>query len=144
MPLLGMTVTSASRKLSHYLNLSIDLVMLVSVLIFIWYEARTKRRVYNHTIFGVYGPALLVSLASILIMADPIRHVLQDLNLIDAPMYKSKCHAETFSCLSIIGWFFTIFCTYFGFTLFFIGVLWNSNTFVKVVTKWRALRGDGN
>ena len=143
MPLLGMTVTSASRKFSHYLNLSIDFVMLGSVSIFIWYEARTKRRVYNHNIFGVYGPALLISLASILIMADPMRHVLQDLNLIDAPMYKSKCHVETFSCLSIIGWLVTVFCTYFGFTLFFIGVLWNSNTLLKIVTQWRELRSVG-
>jgi len=43
-PLLGGTVTSASRHVSHFLNLGIDVVMLGGVTAYVFYEARTKRR----------------------------------------------------------------------------------------------------
>lgn len=112
--------------------------MLGGVVAFVWYEARAKRRGIGGS---VYGPALLVSVASILIIADPTRHVLQDLQIIGAPMYKPHCHMETFACLSIIGWFVTVFCTYVGFALFFGGVLWNSNIFDRIAKQWKDLRG---
>ncbi len=76
--------------------------MLGGVTAFVWYEARAKQRFVGGS---VYGPALLVFVASVLIMADPTRHVLQDLQLIGASMYKPHCHAETFACLSIVRWF---------------------------------------
>ncbi len=54
---------------------------------FVWYEARAKgRQSHGGGIGGsVYGPMFLVSMASILILADPARHVLWDLGLIGAP-----------------------------------------------------------
>lgn len=119
----------------------VDVVMLGGVAAFVWYEARAKRRGIGGS---VYGPALLVSVASILIIADPTRHVLQDLQLIGAPMYKPHCRVETFACLSIIGWFFTVFCTYVGFALFFGGVIWNSNIVDRIVKQWKDLRGTTN
>lgn len=144
MPLLGMTVTSASRELSHVLNLTIDILMLGGVTTFIWYKAWTERRLHERSVRGVYGPALLVSVAFVLIVADPTRHVLQDMDIIEAPMYKPDCHVETFACLSIIGWFVTVICTYVGYGLFIVGVLWNSNMFDKIATQWRDLRGITN
>jgi hypothetical protein len=187
-PLLGGTVTSASRHMSHFLNLSIDLLMLGGVTALIWYEACTKRRSsLSAPIQIVYGPAWLVSVASILILADPLRHVLQDLHLITASMYIHNCSvralqiparscsvaeecgshycggayysvnpgedcftclndgmcsegAETFTCLSAIGWFVTVVCTYVGFALFFVGVMWNSNLIYKISKTWKSLR----
>jgi hypothetical protein len=196
-PLLGGTVTSASRHVSHYLNLGIDLIMFTLVIGYIWYEACTKRRMrvlqqsslpqqQQHWI--IYGPTHLVALASLLILADPIRHVLQDLHYWKASMYihgcpvrafqipqgtcsiSSECGthdcgggyfsvhpgedcftcwqdsgrcsegAETFRCLSAIGWLVTVVSTYVGFALFFVAVLWNSNLLPKMAQKWKVLR----
>ncbi len=87
---------------------------------------------------------MLVFVASTLIIADPTRHVLQDLQLIGASMYKPHYHAETFACLSIVGWFVTVFCTYVGFALVIGGVLWNSNIFDRIAKQWMDLRGTMN
>ncbi|CAJ1932434.1 unnamed protein product [Cylindrotheca closterium] len=125
-------------------------------------------------------------MGSCLILADPIRHVLQDNEMWHAPMYISNCPvralqqpiracsqssdcgahdygggffadeagtdcftcwdngmcsegAETFRCLSTIGWVVTIFCSYIGFALFFTGVLWNYDLVTKIRRKWKAL-----
>jgi len=128
-----------------------------------------------------------VAVASVLILADPLRHVLQDLHVWKANMYVHGCPdralqlperacsvpqdcgmhdcgegyysvnpgedcftcwadgmcsegAETFRCLSGIGWFVTVICTYVGFAIFFVGVLWNSKLIPKIVRKWKLLR----
>ena len=194
--------------------------MLVGVSIYMWYNVcltTTKKRrqqhqhlhytnssttemlpqnkqqiTHTHYHFNIYGPAYLVSLGSILILADPIRHVLQDLDYIigGASMYIHNCPvralqlpsrscsipndcgsyhcggvyysvhpgedcftcwndgmcsegAETFRCLSIVGWLVTVVCTYVGFALFFAGVLWNSKIIPKIVQKWKILRCGG-
>jgi hypothetical protein len=196
-PLLGGTVTSASRHVSHYLNLGIDLIMLTLVTGYIGYEACTKRRMrvlqqsslpQHEQHWIIYGPTYLVALASLLILADPIRHVLQDLHYWKASMYMHGCPvralqipertcsissecgthdcgggyfsvhpgedcftcwqdsgrcsegAETFRCLSAIGWLVTVVCTYVGFALFFVAVMWNSNLLPKMAQKWKVLR----
>lgn len=51
--------------------------------------------------------------------------------------------AETFSCLSAVGWVFTIFLTYSGFFLLASGAAWNSNLCSKLSSvrhKWHELR----
>lgn len=65
----------------------VDFVLLTAVTIYLWREARVKR-----TDSGtIYGPTYLVAVGSLLILADPTRHVLQDLQLWHAPMYISNC-----------------------------------------------------
>jgi hypothetical protein len=88
-PLLGGTVTSASRHFSHYLNLVVNIAMLTFVLGFVWNQS--KRRDKQPTRWLKYGPTYLVAIASLLILADPMRHILQDLHLWRAPMYISGC-----------------------------------------------------
>ena len=191
-------MTSASRHTSHYINLAIDMVMLGLVTSFLWHEARSKRSGKFasgsdstrslHSL--IYGPFYLVLLGSMLILMDPMRHVLQDLHFIGASMYIHGCPvralqipeqsctvpqdcgshdcgggyfsthpgedcftcwsdgmcsegAETFQCLSAVGWTVTVVCTYLGFALFFAGVLWNSNLPSKIVTQWKILRSTG-
>lgn len=54
-------------------------------------------------------------------------------------------NAETFACLSLIGWIFTVGLTYSGFALFFFASFWNANLMGKlrdIGEKWRALRGE--
>jgi len=51
--------------------------------------------------------------------------------------------AETFGCLSAVGWAFTVGATYSGFLLLFVGAAWNANLLSKLAAiqdKWRALR----
>ena len=51
--------------------------------------------------------------------------------------------AETFGCLSTWGWLFTIVCTYLGFLLFFVGVLWNSSSvFERIARQWKQILSE--
>eukprot|EP00292_Cryptomonas_paramecium_P023493 CAMPEP_0113699266 /NCGR_PEP_ID=MMETSP0038_2-20120614/23202_1 /TAXON_ID=2898 /ORGANISM="Cryptomonas paramecium" /LENGTH=151 /DNA_ID=CAMNT_0000622585 /DNA_START=453 /DNA_END=905 /DNA_ORIENTATION=+ /assembly_acc=CAM_ASM_000170 len=62
-----------------------------------------------------------------------------------AAQYCSQ-NAETFSCLSPVGWAFTVAMTYVGFLCFFLATFWNADLVGKlraVRDKWRALRGGG-
>jgi hypothetical protein len=84
-------------------------------------------------------------------MMDLTRHVLQDAN-IWAPgpwpgssEYRSDCDSESIACLSAVGWVFTIIATYLGFTLLFVGTMWNANICEKcteIGEKWNELRAD--
>ena len=68
--------------------------------------------------------------ASWLIMADNVRHVLQDLHIWDGPSskeYRPGCGKEDISCLSTTGFIITIGCTYLGFICLIVGSLWNAN-----------------
>lgn len=47
---------------------------------------------------------------------------------------------EGFPHLSVYGWVFTIFCTWSGFILLFVGVFWVISFPQKMRAKWRALR----
>jgi hypothetical protein len=98
-----------------------------------------------------YGPLILVILATIFIMAEPLRHVLQDRGLWPSRMrngmgsaeYRAGCHAENIKCLSPVGILFTIVLTYVGFLFLVVGVLWNANIkqqCLKIRAKWRELR----
>uniref|UniRef100_A0A7S4SIL6 Uncharacterized protein n=1 Tax=Alexandrium monilatum TaxID=311494 RepID=A0A7S4SIL6_9DINO len=43
--------------------------------------------------------------------------------------------------LSVYGWVFTIFCTWSGFALLFVGIFWALSLPQKVAAQWRAIRG---
>jgi len=98
------------------------------------------------THWNIYGPTYLVVMAALFIMADLVRHVLQDLNWWPYPgsnQYRDNCPYENMSCLSVLGWFFTVVFTYTGFILLFIGTMWNANIvskFKEIKKKWQSLR----
>jgi len=53
--------------------------------------------------------------------------------------------AESFACLSTVGWVFTVALTYGGFLIFFFASFWNANLVGKlkaIHSKWQALRHD--
>jgi len=81
-------------------------------------------------------------------MADPLRHVLQDGNIWNPPAsseYRPDCHDETFRCLSVLGWFFTVVFTYIGFALLITGTMWNANLCDKlrqIRAEWNYIRAD--
>lgn len=107
--------------------------------------------------FTVYGPLMLTVLAIPFILADIVRHILQDEGIWKEceraegeiwgpqctwsssqyrctlphqehrPSGESDCADEKIGNLSFIGLLFTIGFTYFGFFLLTTGTLWNAN-----------------
>jgi len=141
---IGGTVTAAARSLGHYISFGVTLAVMLGMCI---YVAR-KRRLRYGSKWRKNGPLILTIFASMFIMADLTRHVIQDLEWWPAPgssEYRSDCHEETFKCLSVIGWLFTVAFTYFGFALLVVGTMWNANICEKLQDfrdKWAELRGN--
>lgn len=103
------------------------------------------------TTWQMWGPTIFCGMAGILVMADLTRHVLQDTGVWPAGAwpgsseYEPGCPTENISCLSAVGWIFTIVCTYTGFTFLVVGSMWNANICDKLSNfreKWNELR-DG-
>lgn len=123
---------------------------------FIW---KTRKNRWG-TWFQINGPFIMTMLATPLIMADLLRHLLQDQgvwkecerSLQDTEPFPPTCKwsssqykcnkmlstghcidvsQENMAHLSFIGILFTIVCTYLGFIFLFIGVLWNANILKK-------------
>jgi len=117
------------------------------MLAIIIYTAYTAKRRDDRNHFFKWGPTYLVCIASLLIMLDLLRHVLQDQNVWPEPgsrQYQANCDAEFVVCLSSVGWVFTIFATYIGFVILMWGSMWNANLVDKLLAlraKWRELRG---
>ena len=94
-----------------------------------------------------WGPFILMAIASVLVCADPFRHVAQDFEWWPSPgssEYRQKCHDEAYHCLSPLGIFMTIGMTYVGFTLLLIAAFWNANVMDKcgaIKEQWNELRG---
>ncbi len=153
------TVSAAARSLAHEVSLGVTAALMAFVLGF---TARArKNRAHYKSWARRNGPLLLVALSVPLILADTLRHVLQDtgywLSCIpkagggcewwSSAEYKSgeaeTTSDENLSHLSPIGIVFTIFATYTGFTLLAVGSLWNANIMDKlklVKVKWAQLR----
>jgi len=124
------------------------MAMMLGMIGFMVYNAQ-KYRWGRHC--NKYGPAWLATCAALLIMADLTRHVLQDLewwkggDWPGSSEYRSDCHEENFSCLSVLGWVFTVVMTYLGFTLLFIATMWNAKICDKIKDfrrKWAELRAE--
>ena len=105
-----------------------------------------KRRKHLPT-WKKWGPTILTAVAGVLILADLVRHVLQDTNVWPADkgsaQYRPDCGKEDIACLSTVGVFFTIIFTYSGFILLALGTLWNANIMAKlkeIKKQWRELR----
>jgi len=118
--------------------------MLFAIITYCFFKAKTRRGDF----WSKYGPVILVMMSLPLIMADPLRHVLQDADLWQAPSsseYRSDCHDETFRCLSALGVFFTVVFTYMGFAFLITGTMWNANLCDKlrqIRSEWQAIRAE--
>jgi len=142
--LISGAVTAGARRLGHYISFGITGGLMLGLNIYILYCCIAKRRKLPP--FSRFGPSILCFFAMLLILADLMRHVLQDTGLWPEPgsaEYRSNCVHENIMCLSLVGWMFTIVCTYSGFILLFIGTMWNANLISKLKQirhKWRQLR----
>eukprot|EP00697_Spironema_sp_BW2_P018028 gnl/Spiro4/9889_TR5245_c0_g1_i1.p1 gnl/Spiro4/9889_TR5245_c0_g1~~gnl/Spiro4/9889_TR5245_c0_g1_i1.p1 ORF type:complete len:122 (-),score=28.48 gnl/Spiro4/9889_TR5245_c0_g1_i1:313-678(-) len=91
------------------------------------------RRTGSH--WSRYGPSYCVLIALPLVMADLLRHVLNDAGLIDVP----EDYAGT-NTLNAVGWLFTVIFTWTGFIFMIIGTIWGANIVPKFVSLWRQYR----
>jgi len=143
MAILGTTATVSSRHLSHYLSFVMTTIFLIFLLLYLFHHARSSRVGISQ-----YSPFFLVFFSTFFILADPLRHLLQDLHLWLPPSsseYRRGCSNESISCLSLIGWIFTIGCTYLGFAGLIIGMMWNAQIGEKwreIKEKWREIRRE--
>lgn len=102
------------------------------------------------TFWQKWGPLIFTLVATPLIMADLVRHVLQDTKLWPEPgsaQFRPGCNAENMTCLSAVGWLFTVFFTYSGFVCLAVGTMWNANLMDKIREirkEWKALREAGS
>jgi len=140
--LVGGTVTSSARSLGHYVSFGVTLAMLIMMSLYTLYTV--KRRTLPN--WNKYGPLYLTLISVPLIMADLLRHVLQDVGSWPSPgssEYRPGCESENVTCLSVVGVFFTIIMTYLGFAFLVVGSLWNANICEKlreIRIKWREIR----
>jgi len=134
--------------LGHYISLGITGALMLALNIYMLHCAFKKRKKLPH--FKKFGPFYFTVVAAFFILADIIRHVLQDTDVWPAPgsnEYRPECaqttSQENIKCLSLVGWIFTIFFTWSGFVLLFIGTMWNANLISKlkqVRQQWKKLR----
>jgi len=165
--LISGTVSAGARTAGHWISFAITLVMMILLNYFIFWSL--KNRSHQRGFCHYWGPFILTLSAAPLIMADPLRHVLQDTGAwpeCSRPpnvIWNSSCtwssnqyrctelpafgciplRLETMSHLSPIGILFTICFTYLGFILLFVGTLWNANIVKKfklLKQQWRELR----
>lgn len=148
-----MGVTAASRTASHYISFFTNLAICVGICIFLGYESRNRFGSWWHR----KGPLVLTMVASVFIMADPLRHVLGDMDFIhsaddsvyyywtnEVGWYKEGCGFH-FTCLTALGMIMSFGVTYTGFALLAVGSLWNAEIVDKVRKlghKWKELRAD--
>lgn len=138
-------MSAGARAMGHYLSFGMTFVMMLGLSIYI-YEHRRKMSVANW--WSKWGPFILMVVASLLVCADPFRHVLQDLDFWPSPAsseYRQTCHDENFRCMTPLGLFMTLGMTYVGFTLLMVAALWNANVMSKcqaIKDQWNSLRGN--
>lgn len=135
-------MSGAARQTGHEVGIAVTGAMMLMVIGYVAWHSRS--RFGSH--FQVYGPLYLTIIATLMIMADPTRHVLQDTNVWPSPSsdeYRDNCNTEDMSCLTVTGWLVTIMCTYLGFAVLTVATLWNANIYDKIANikeKWRQLR----
>lgn len=165
------TVSAAARSLGHVISLAVTAFMMLVVGGFMVYTLKKRDRERGFLFY--YGPLILVMIATPLILADIIRHVLQDQGVweecdrAENEIWSDKCtwsssqykcnelpadgcvpnSQENMAHLSPMGVLFTIVFTYLGFVCLMIGTLWNANICQKlreIRTQWNELRGNVN
>lgn len=142
--------------------------MMILVNAFIFWSLKNRQRSRGWCYY--WGPFVFTMMAAPLIMADLMRHVLQDqgvwkeCNRPNGLVWDSTCNSSSsqYKCtlpgpdhcipdnmenlghLSPMGILFTICFTYIGFAFLFVGVLWNANIVKKcgeIRDQWNEIRG---
>lgn len=114
--------------LSHTLQFALMLAIFSNLVQHTWWVCATKRRDPSH--FSKYGPAYMVSLASLFIMAAPSYLVLKDSKHVP-PMGDVTSNMLRVSTLL-------------GYTFVIVGTLWAFDVWAKIQRAWVGRSGAGN
>lgn len=140
-PLIGGTVTAGARKAGHVMSLGLTGAVMIGVMFFLFKE---KKKRFG-SFWEVNGPIMLSAIGGFLMLLDPLRHVLQDKDIVDMPQYRHGCETEDIGCLSVWGWLLTIVGTYSGIALLVFGTMWNADLLGKceeIREKWREIQAE--
>jgi hypothetical protein len=144
--ILGGAVTGGAREVSHTLSLIFTAVTCTLLVGYLAWCTRERAQLHA-TGTEIYGPFLLMCFASLLVLADPIRHVLQDEGIWageSSNAFKDGC-GEGWVCLTTTGILFMIVFTYLGFALLFTANFWNANLPAKIkqfAAQWKEIRAE--
>lgn len=141
---MGFTASAGAKALSHSLSFGVTLAALTNLAQYATWKAHGRRG--SH--WQRYGPAYLIAASVPLVLADNVRHLLQDADIWPAPgssMYREDCpHAvhgfQGITCLTLVGWLFTIVFTYSGFACMMAGVVWGADLHKKLPKAYRDIR----
>jgi len=140
--IMGIAATAASRSISHTFSFALTLAVLTNLIQFMSHKAAAKPGALTH--MQRYGPVWLLAAATPLILADQVRHCLQDSGVWPEPgssMFRDDCDDTSglhgFTCLTPVGWIFAIGCTYSGFGLMMASVVWSTKLFTKLNRAWK-------
>jgi len=100
----GGGVTDGARSLSHTISFWLTAILLSAMLAATAYGTRARAQLQSSRI-GVYGPLCLMAVAALLVIADPLRRVLQDGGVWTGPSsstFRDGC-GEGWKCLSTTG-----------------------------------------
>lgn len=92
-----MAITSGARHTAHWITLAIDLVVIGGLCCYVQYKAK-DRDPYPYSFWKKYGPAILCWISLPFIIADPLRHVLDDTNAWEScsrschELWPKSCH----------------------------------------------------
>jgi len=131
--------TAATRSFSHAITFGIDLAIFTNIVQYA-YHRTLKTRKDKQPFCRKWGPFNCLLAATVLTMADLVRHLVNDAWGVAKEFQPGY---EGFPHLSVYGWVFTIFCTWSGFILLFIGIFWLINIPAKMRNQWRIARGGG-
>lgn len=131
--------------MSHAIGFAVTLAASTNLAQYVSWKAQTRRGSY----WNRWGPAILLLLSVPLTAADYIRHIILDADLSigkHMAMYRPGCPEHrgfgAITCLSWVGFFVTILCTYLGFACMVIGTIWAADLGVKVRSMWRKVRAS--
>jgi len=131
--LVGGSVTGAARELSQTVSWFVTFGSLL--LMWLWTAWNTRMRAMMHDRHvDIYGPLYLYTIASLLILVDPSRHMLENMGAWtgeSVDTMRQGCEGEGWNCLSVTG-IIMLVATYTGFIFLFIAGLWNANIFSKI------------
>uniref|UniRef100_A0A7S0RWP3 Uncharacterized protein n=1 Tax=Chlamydomonas leiostraca TaxID=1034604 RepID=A0A7S0RWP3_9CHLO len=136
---MGVTATAGAKAFSHTFSLALTLAVLTNLTQYTWHKVADKAGTH----WQRHGPVWLLAVATPLLCADLMRHCLQDAGIWPAPgssMYRDDCDEvaglKGLRCLTLVGWIFSILCTYSGFIMMVTAVVWSANLHGKIHAAW--------
>jgi len=79
LPIVGATVTTAARHTAHLITLILDIVIIGGLCIYVTYKGSDRSP--WPTWWNKRGPTIMIWISFVFVIADPLRHVLEDNNI---------------------------------------------------------------